>query len=137
MNNALALSENIGDNDVQILIKLAIADLFPERCEKLYATKQEIHTLLVQEMKARRDTARQRIARDEDSLWHVLREAVVKDVIKLFPYVVLNGILVIHCYNIDRYRSLERDRLAAGGRVCGDSDASQDAASENSPSSSY
>jgi hypothetical protein len=118
---------------VQILIKLAIADLFPQRCEKLHATKQEIHTSLTQDMKKRRDTACQRIARDEDLLWHVLREAVVKDVIKLFPYVVLDGILRNTCCNIDRYRSLERDRLAAGWRVPDDSDASQDAASKNAP----
>jgi hypothetical protein len=104
MDNTLILSEGLDGDAVQVLIKIAIADLFPERCNRFQATNQEISIAFAQDMEKRRDTARQKITRHEDSLRRVLREAVVEDVIKLFPYVVLDGILR---YTLLKHRSLQ------------------------------
>jgi hypothetical protein len=74
---------------VQTLVDIAIADLYPEICDKWRATNQGIHARYIEELAKRKDTVREEIARGEDSLPHALRDVVVDDVMKLFPYVLL------------------------------------------------
>jgi F0F1-type ATP synthase membrane subunit b/b' len=82
---------------VQILVDIAIADIFPEHCDKWRATNQDIRARYIQELTKRKDTVREEIVREEDSLRRVLREAVVEDVVKLFPYVLFG------CRQVVRY----------------------------------
>ncbi len=87
MDNSIVLSEELEEKAVQTLIHVGLEDLFPELCDKWRITKQDIHARYRQEFMKRKDTACQDIAKGEDSLQSVLREVVLEDVMKLFPYV--------------------------------------------------
>jgi hypothetical protein len=86
----LVLSESLDENAVQILIDAAIADLFPEQCDKWRATNRDIRARYMQESTKVKDTVRERIVRGEDSMRRVLREIVAEDVMKLFPCVLFD-----------------------------------------------
>ena len=87
MDNALILSEELEENAVQTLIPVALDDLFPEPCEKLRITNEDIRVRYRQGFTKRKDTVCQELAKEEDSLRHGLRDAVVEDMKKLFLYV--------------------------------------------------
>jgi hypothetical protein len=128
MDNALILSEELEENAVKTLIPVALEDLFPEPCEKLRITNEDIRARYRQEFTKRKDTVCQELAKEEDSLRRGLREVVVEDVKKLFPYVYQpyrrrrNDNVLAH------YRSLERDKLSASMEDSADPNASQEAA---------
>ncbi|KAI0250873.1 hypothetical protein BJV78DRAFT_1393001 [Lactifluus subvellereus] len=107
-NNVLVLSESLDENSVQTLVKIALADLFPERCNTWRAMIRDTRTLFAQELQTRKDTVRRELLGRVDSLRRVLRDAVVDDVTKLFP-------------------SLERDHLSTREQVLDNLDTSQDA----------
>ena len=86
MNNAFVLSEELEENAVKTLVDIAIEDLFPEPCDKWRTANREIRARYKQESVKREDAVRQEVARGEGSLRRTLHEAVVNDVIKLFPY---------------------------------------------------
>lgn len=85
MSSALVLSETLDEKAVQILVGVAIAERFPEQCDKWRTRSQGARTMFMQELTARKETIRKEVIRGEDSLIRVLREAVVEDVMKLFP----------------------------------------------------
>ena len=85
MSSALVLSETLDEKAVQILVSVAIAERFPEQCDKWRTRSQGARTMFTQELTARKETIRKEVVRGEDSLRRVLREAVVEDVMKLFP----------------------------------------------------
>jgi len=80
------LSEKLEENAVEILVGIAVESLFPESCVRWRAEKKEIRARCKQEFAKKEDTVRQEIARGEGSLRRALHEAVMKDVMKLFPY---------------------------------------------------
>jgi hypothetical protein len=85
MDNAIVLSEDLEESTVQALVEIAFGDLFPELCDIWHATITDICSRYKEELVKRKDTVRQEIARGVDSLYNVLREVAVKDVIRLFP----------------------------------------------------
>lgn len=87
MDNVLILSEELEENAVQTLILVALDELFPEPCEKLRIASEDIRAGYRQEFEKREEAVSQDIAKGEDSLRRGLREVVVDDVLKLFPYV--------------------------------------------------
>jgi hypothetical protein len=89
----LVLSESLDADAVQTLVSVAIADIFPERCDEWLIANENAHATFKQELARRKDVALRDIARKEDSLRRVLREAVVGDVMKHFPYELFDGIL--------------------------------------------
>jgi hypothetical protein len=93
MDNALVLSEELEESAVLALINIAIADLFPGPCDKWRATNQDIRTRHQEEFGKRKDIVHQEIARGRDSLRRTLREVVVEDVLRLFPYVLVCDVL--------------------------------------------
>jgi hypothetical protein len=93
IDNALILPEELEENAVRALIDVAIADLFPELCEKLHAANQDIRTMYNEEMEKRMEMVHQEIARGLNSLQCVLREVVVEDVLRLFPYDLIDDVL--------------------------------------------
>lgn len=97
INSALVLSETLDEKAVQILVSVAIAERFPEQCDKWRTRSHGARSVFMQELTERKETIRNEVIRGEDSLRRVLREAVVEDVMKLFP-------------------SLERDRLSQASR---------------------
>jgi hypothetical protein len=91
MNSALILSEELEERAVQALIDIAIPDLFPEPYDKWRAANQDIRTRYKEELAKMKDTAHEEIARGGDSLRRTLRGAVVEDVLRLFPYVLIDA----------------------------------------------
>jgi hypothetical protein len=87
MDNTLILSEGLEENAVQTLILVALDELLPEPCEKLRIVSEDIRNRYGQEFEKRKAAVCQDIAKAEDSLRRGLREVVVEDVLKLFPYV--------------------------------------------------
>jgi hypothetical protein len=87
MDNTLILSDGLEENAVQTLILVALDELLPEPCEKLRIVSEDIRSRYGQEFEKRKAAVRQDIAKAEDSLRRGLREVVVEDVLKLFPYV--------------------------------------------------
>ena len=79
----MVLSETLDEQAVQILVSVAIAERFPEQCDKWRTKSHDAHAMLMQEL--RKETIRKEVIRGEDSLRELLREAVVEDVMKLFP----------------------------------------------------
>ncbi|KAI0250892.1 hypothetical protein BJV78DRAFT_1361975 [Lactifluus subvellereus] len=98
-DNALALSDCLDEDAVQILVTVAIAEDFPEQCDKWHVINEKIRIQFKQELEKREDEARRELAGQLDSLRYVLRGSVVGEVTRLFP-------------------SLERDRLSS--RFCDD-----------------
>jgi hypothetical protein len=110
------------------LIDVAIADLFPELCDKWHAKNQDIRTRYKEELAKRMEMVHQEIARGLDSLQCTLREVVVEDVLRLFPYVLIHDVLGSTVMtDFTCCRSLECDDLSAGVQDSSRSDASQEA----------
>lgn len=127
-NHALILSEELKDSAVRALIDVAIADLFPELCDKWHAANQDIRTRHKEEFGKRMDMVYQEITRGLGSLQCTLREAVVENLLRLFPYVLINDVLCsTGMTDFSLFRSLELDNLSASGQDSSRSDASQEA----------
>jgi hypothetical protein len=93
IDNALILSEELEESSVRALIDVAIADLFPELCDKWHATNQDIRMRYKEEMEKRMDMIHQEIDRGLNSLQCTLLEVVLEDVLRLFPYVLIDNVL--------------------------------------------
>ncbi len=91
MNSSLVLSESLDEKAVQILVSVAIAELFPETSDKWRARNQGARAKFMEEFTERKETVRKEVIRGDDSLRRVLHEAVIEDVMGLFPYVLANG----------------------------------------------
>jgi hypothetical protein len=86
MNKALVLSETLDEKAVQILVSVAIEERFPEQYNNWRTKSHGVRSMFVQELKEKKETIRKEFfIRGEDSLRGLLREAVVEDVMKLFP----------------------------------------------------
>ena len=85
LDNTFVLLD-LEENEVQTLVDIAIKDLFPEPCNKWWTTNQNIRTRYIHELGKREDKVRQEITKGEDLLRYALHEAVVEDVMRLFPY---------------------------------------------------
>ncbi|KAI0280129.1 hypothetical protein BGY98DRAFT_965783 [Russula aff. rugulosa BPL654] len=84
-NNALVLSEELEEDAVEILVRIAVEGIFPESCARWCTAKKEICARRKQELAKKDDAVCQDVAGGEVSLRRVLHEAVTKDVMKLFP----------------------------------------------------
>ena len=87
------MSENLDQESVQILVDLALRSLHQEQCDEWLSTTQFIRDEFTRERKERKNIVVRDVAGTEDSLRHVLREAVVDHVIGIFPYVVIQSYL--------------------------------------------
>jgi hypothetical protein len=85
MNSVLVLSETLDEKAVQILVSVAIAERFPEQCDKWRTRSHGARSVFMQELTERTETSRKEVIRGEESLRGLLREAVVEDVMKIFP----------------------------------------------------
>ena len=93
VNNALVLSENLDQESVQALVDIELKNLHPEQCDEWLSNSQFIRDEFTRERKERKNVVVRNVAGTEDSLRHVLREAVVDHVIGIFPYVVIQSYL--------------------------------------------
>jgi hypothetical protein len=85
--NTIVMSEDLDDNAVQILVDVAFSKIFSDQCSKWHATKKGIREQFREELVRRQEVVCQDLYREEHALQGSLREAVVSDVVKLFPWV--------------------------------------------------
>ncbi len=108
------MSEELGENAIEILVGIAVEGLFPESSARWRTAKKEIRARCKQDLAMKEDTVRQEIARGEGSLRHALHEAVTKDVMDIFPYdsVPVTSPKARIANALAYCRSIERDRLS-------------------------
>ncbi len=85
----MVLSETLDENAMQTLFDLFIADKFPKECDKWHAAKKDISDFFSREFAIRLHTVLEELGRREHEIRRVLRDAIVTDVMKLFPCVLL------------------------------------------------
>jgi len=86
--HSLVLSEYLKDEAVRILVDEVISDTFSKQCDEWRSATTDICESFREEMKKKQRTACQDLSSQETSLRRALLDAVVDDVIKLFPYVL-------------------------------------------------
>jgi hypothetical protein len=110
----MVLSETLDENAMQTLLELSIANRFPKQCDEWHAAKKDICDFCSREWTKKQETAFEELATKEHEVRRVLYDAVVGEVIALFPCVLFviapsHGKLRLR---ILISRSLERDRLS-------------------------
>jgi hypothetical protein len=81
----LLLSEDLDEDAVQILVDVALSDIFPEQCNDWNVAMMDTRQRFRQELTEKLDKVFRDLERQEASLNGVLRDEVVGDVMKLFP----------------------------------------------------
>ena len=123
-DNATVLSETLDENAIQTLLDLSIANKFPKQCNEWYAAKKNISDFHSRERTEKQQTALEELATKEHEMRRVLYDAVVGEVMALFPCVLF---VIASSHGVLRpqaliSRSLERDRLSSSPlRTRGDS----------------
>ncbi|SRR6266478_8603443 len=87
-DNAVVLSETLDENAMQILLDLSIANRFPKECGEWHAAKKDISDLYFREFTKRQHTVFEKLASREHELPPVLHDAIVGEVMALFPCVL-------------------------------------------------
>lgn len=95
MGNAHVLSEDLGEDAVQTLVREALGDLFPKQCKDWQVRKQHIHEIFMQEREEKNSAVARDLADTEDTLHQALREEVVDHVISISPYVFIQSYLIL------------------------------------------
>ncbi|KAH9991344.1 hypothetical protein BJV77DRAFT_1068323 [Russula vinacea] len=83
--NTLVLSETLGEDAVRILVDVALSGVFPEQCNALHVAEKNTHEWFHRRLKERQNKACDNLLCERASLQRGLRDAVVEDVIRLFP----------------------------------------------------
>jgi hypothetical protein len=112
-DNAVFLSEALDENAMQTLLELFIADKFPKQCDEWHAAKKNISDFYSRERTKREHNVFEELASKEHEMRQVLRDAIVEDVMVLFPCVLFVSVLrhgVLRPRHLI-FRSLERGRL--------------------------
>lgn len=87
--HSLVLSEYLKDTAVQILVDEVISDILPKRCAEWRSATTDTRKSFQEEIRMKQEIACQELSSQETSLRRALLDAVVDDVIKLFPCVLL------------------------------------------------
>jgi hypothetical protein len=85
MDNAFVLSETLDEDKVKALNRIAISALFPGLCDEWLALKQDIYDIFRRESTNRKGVVFREIVTKEGPLRRILREAVIEEVVSLFP----------------------------------------------------
>jgi hypothetical protein len=114
-DNAVVLSETLDENAMQILLDLSVANRFPKQCGEWHAAKKGISDFYFRECAKMQQAAFEELATKEHEMRRVLYDAVVGEVMALFPCVFV--IALSHGMRLRPpaliSRSLERDRLSS------------------------
>jgi hypothetical protein len=81
------LSETLDENAMQTLLDVSIADRFPKQCDEWRAAKKNIFDFYSREWTEKKRVAFEEIASKEYEMRRALRDAVVGNVMELFPCV--------------------------------------------------
>jgi hypothetical protein len=126
------MNNTLDEDNLQMLSSIAISKLFPELCSEYRALKQDIRDIFGRELSNRQSVVFREISGKEGSLRNVLREAVVEDVVSLFPYVILSVFGAIQCSSVYFCSSIDRPRLSSCASTHDELNASEVAASKKS-----
>jgi hypothetical protein len=133
-DNTMVLSEKLDENAVQTLLDLSIANKFPKQCDEWHSAKKNISDFYFREWTKKEQTAFEELATKEHEMRRVLYDALVGEVMALFPCVLF---AIAQSHGMLRpqaliSRSLEGDGLSSSHlQTRGDSN---DVDSENSKS---
>jgi hypothetical protein len=83
--NTVELSKSLGKDAVQILVDEGLSNIFPGQCSDWRAATKNTRERFHNELIERQNEDCEVLRRQEASLHCALREAVVEDVMKLFP----------------------------------------------------
>jgi hypothetical protein len=86
--NSLVLSEFLKDEAVRILVDEVISNTFPKQCDEWRSATTDTRKSVREEMIKTQEEACQDIISQETFLRRALLDAVVDDVVKLFPCVL-------------------------------------------------
>jgi hypothetical protein len=86
--HSLVLSEYLKDKAVWILVDDIISDSFPKQCDEWRSATTDTRKTFQDEMKKKQEMACQDLSSQETSLRRALLDAVIDDVIRLFPCVL-------------------------------------------------
>ena len=86
--NSLVLSEYLRDEAVRILVDEVISNTFPKQCDEWRSATTDTRKSVREEMIKKQEKDCQDIISQETSLRRALLDAVVDDVVKLFPCVL-------------------------------------------------
>jgi hypothetical protein len=114
-DNAVVLSETLDESAMQTLLELSIANRFPKQSDEWHAAKKNISDFHSREWTKKQQIAFEELATNEHEMRRVLYDAVVGEVIALFPCVLFvispsHGMLKPQALIS---RSLECDRLSS------------------------
>jgi hypothetical protein len=87
-DNAVVLSETLDESAMQTLLELSIANRFPKQCDEWHAAKKNISDFHSREWTKKQQIAFEELATNEHEMRRVLYDAVVGEVIALFPCVL-------------------------------------------------
>jgi hypothetical protein len=90
-DNPLVLSETLDENAMQTLLDLSIADRFPEQYNEWLTAQNYISDITSRELTKRQGVFFEELASKEYEMQRVLCNAVVGDVMELFPYVLFTS----------------------------------------------
>jgi hypothetical protein len=88
MDNAVVLSETLHENSMQTLLELSITNRFPKQCDEWHAEKRRISDFHARERAKREHNVFEEVASKEHEMRQVFYDAVVEDVMALFPCVL-------------------------------------------------
>ena len=83
----MLLAETFDESAMQILIDIHLADTCPGLCQEWYRATQGISDELALEKTMRQRAGFEELANQENTLRRVLRDAVLEEVMVLFPCV--------------------------------------------------
>jgi hypothetical protein len=85
------LAETLDESAMQILIDIHLADAFPKQCEEWDRAKQGISQESATEKAMRQHAGFAELANQENALRRVLRDAVIEDLMAVFPCVLFEN----------------------------------------------
>jgi len=83
----LVLAETLDEDALQTLLDLHLADAFPKQCNAWHSLKQHISDGFSRERMKRQRAGFEELASQENALRRVLHDAVIDNVMWLFPCV--------------------------------------------------
>jgi hypothetical protein len=92
----MVLSETLDENAVQTLLDLSIANKFPKQCDEWHSAKKNISDFYFREWTKKEQTAFEELATKEHEMRRVLYDALVGEVMALFPSLEGDGLSSSH-----------------------------------------
>ena len=84
----MILADTLDESAIHILIDIHLADTFPKQCKEWDRAKQGISDDLAMEKTMRQRAGFEELASRETTLRRLLRDAVIEEVMTLFPCVL-------------------------------------------------